>query len=144
MMRRFVLAIAACLLLHLPSVFPANGQQKEGDEEVSTHHHAAGMKIIMKGQVVEPVGHFAPDSTVKGAPTVDDTSSPGDNRRLSPVMLGFDENLYLLYPDNRKAKQKIASSVGKSAVVNGTVFPAGSGYIIVVDSLKHGSPGDTQ
>lgn len=143
-MRRFVLAIAACLILHLPSAFPAVGQQKEGDGGVSAHHHAAGMRIQMKGQVVEPVGHFAPDSTMQSVLAVDDTTSRRDNPGLYPVMLGFDEKLYLLYPDDREVRQKISTSVGKSAVVNGIVFPAGSGYIIVVDSLRRRPQSDAE
>ncbi len=142
MIKRLILVIAACSVLHL-FVSPVQAQQQEDSGETSTHHHPAGMTIIMKGSIVEPVSHFAADSTTQDAPALDGTTQ-GSQIGLHPVMLGFDEKLYLLYPADKRAKQKISSSVGESASVTGTVFPAGSGYIIVVDSLKRRADVDRQ
>ena len=144
MVKRLILVIAACSVLHLMTVSPVQAQQQEDSGETSTHHHPAGMTIIMKGSIVEPISHFAADSTTQDAPALDVRTNQGSQIGLHPVMLGFDEKLYLLYPADKRTKQKISSSVGESASVTGTVFPAGSGYIIVVDSLKRRSDVDRQ
>ena len=144
MIKRLIVVIATCSVLHLINVSPVRAQQEGDSGETSTHHHPAGMTIIMKGSIVEPISHFAADSTTQDAPALDGTTSRGSQSGLHPVMLGFDEKLYLLYPADQRAKQKISSSVGKSASVTGTVFPAGSGYIIVVDSLKRRKDVDRQ
>ena len=143
-MKRLVLVVAACSVLHLMNVSPVQAQQQESTREASTHHHPPGMTIVMKGTIVEPVSHFAADSTTQDAPALDGTTSQGSQIGLHPVMLGFDEKLYLLYPADKRAKQKIPSSVGESVSVTGTVFPAGSGYIIIVDSLKRRADVDRQ
>lgn len=135
-MKRLILLVAACSVLPLMNVSSAQAQQQEGGGEARTHHHTAGMTIVMKGRIVDPVRHFAADSTTQDAPALEGTTSRGSRSGPDPVMLGFDEKLYLLHPADQRAKQKISSSVGESASVTGTVFPAGSGYIIVVDSLK--------
>ncbi len=98
------------------------------------HHHPRGAKIIMTGTIVHPVctcAHEMPDSAQ--APCSQQHPSAG----LEPVLLAEGE-LYLLAFDHAGASRGLPTEalIGKAVKVDGTVYPAGSSYLIVVDSIR--------
>src|SRR5207245_3865938 len=98
------------------------------------HHHPRGAKIVMPGTIVHPVCTFAhemPDSAQ--APCSQQHPSAG----LEPVLLAEGE-LYLLAFDHAGASRGLPTEalIGKAVKVDGTVYPAGSSYLIVVDSIR--------
>jgi len=98
------------------------------------HHHPRGAKILITGTIVHPVCTFAhemPDSAQ--APCSRQHPSAG----LEPVLIAEGE-LYLLAFDHAGASRRIPTEalMGKAVKVDGTVYPAGSSYLIVVDSIR--------
>jgi len=102
------------------------------------HHHPRGAKIIMVGTLVDPLCAFAqqlPDSTQARC------SRQHLGRSFQPALLA-DTELYLLAFDH-DADRRVASVqglVGRQVKVDGTVYPAGNVYLIVVDSLRLSGP----
>lgn len=99
-----------------------------------THHHPRGAKIIMIGTLVDPVCAYAlavADSA--------ESHCVGEHwaGHAQPV-LRADRQLYLLGLDSTRASKlgDIHSLLGKRVKVDGTVYPAGTSYLIVVDSIR--------
>lgn len=102
------------------------------------HHHPRGAKIIMVGTLVDPLCAFAqqlPDSAQAGC------SRQHSDHAFQPALFA-DGELYVLGfqqdADHQSAALRVL--VGKQVKVDGTVYPAGSSYLIVVDSLRSASP----
>jgi hypothetical protein len=102
------------------------------------HHHPRGAKIIMVGTLVDPLCAF-----VQQVPDSAQARCSGQHTATSfqPALLSSPE-LYLLAFDH-DAQQRTAAIqklVGKQVKVDGTVYPAGNVYLIVVDSLRPSEP----
>ena len=103
----------------------------------TTHRHPSGAKIIMTGMLVEPLCHFAQRSAIQ------DCLKDLKDQQLHPALLDSnDSTLYFLHsPAGRDfSTAQVRRLVGRSVKVDGTVFPAGNTYLIVVDSLRTGTP----
>jgi hypothetical protein len=102
------------------------------------HRHPRGAKIIMVGTLVDPLCAFAqqlPDSAQASC------SRQHSGRTFQPALLAETE-LYVLAFDH-DADLRLAGVqglVGKQVKVDGTVYPAGNAYLIVVDSLHLSEP----
>jgi hypothetical protein len=102
------------------------------------HHHPRGAKIIMVGSLVDPLCAFAqqvPDSAQARC------SRQHTGASFQLALLSSPE-LYLLAFDHN-AEQRAAAIqklIGKQVKVDGTVYPAGNAYLIVVDSLRASEP----
>ncbi len=102
----------------------------------TAHRHPSGAKIIMTGILVEPLCHFAQSSTHAA---LQDCLKHLTDQQLRPALLDTDDStLYFLHsPTGRHlAATQVRRLVGQSVKVDGTVFPAGNTYLIVVDSLR--------
>ncbi len=102
------------------------------------HHHPRGAKIIMIGTVVDPLCAFAqhlPDSAQAGC------SRQHPDRGFQLALMAGGE-LYILGYDHDAARRSagVQALVGKEVKVDGTVYPAGNSYLIVVDSIRPSSP----
>jgi ketosteroid isomerase-like protein len=76
------------------------------------HRHPAGANILMRGRI-------------------------GGSTGTQAVLVAADSPMYLLTPAPRSAvAPELKALSGQQARVLGTVFPAGSAYLIVVDSLR--------
>ena len=100
----------------------------------TAHHHPRGAKIIMMGTVVDPLCAFAQQMTDSAqAPCAHQNPRTG----VQPVLLA-DGEMYLLGLE-RIATPRSATTetlLGKRVKVDGTVYPAGSSYLIVADSIR--------
>ena len=128
-MRRVPYIIAGVLVLTTGSV------QAQAHRE---HRHPRGAKIIMNGTLVDPFCAFAqqlPDSAQARC------SHQHLDRVFQPALLA-DSELYVLGFEHDAARRSAAVQVlvGKQVRVDGTVFPAGNAYLIVVDSIRLASP----
>ena len=106
----------------------------------ATHRHPSGAKIIMTGVLVEPLCHFAQRSTNSAT---QDCLKHLTDRQLRPALLDSnDSTLYFLHsPAGRNlATPQVRRLVGQTVKVDGTVFPAGNTYLIVVDSVRSWTP----
>ena len=102
------------------------------------HHHPRGAKIIMVGTLVDPLCAFAqqlPDSAQVRC-------SRQHLGRSFQLALLTDTELYLLAFDHHADRRStsVQGFVGKQVKVDGTVYPAGNAYLIVVDSLRLSKP----
>ena len=101
--------------------------------QAHTHHHPRGAKIVMIGTVVDPVCSFAqqlPDSARAGC-------SHQHQANAHPPVLLADGELYVLAFEGARGHITSADGLlGRRVKVDGTVYPAGSSYLIVVDSLR--------
>ena len=105
----------------------------------ATHRHPPGAKIIMTGVLVEPLCHFAQRSTNSAA---QDCLKHLTDRQLRPALLDSnDSTLYFLHSPagGNLATPQVRRLLGQTVKVDGTVFPAGNTYLIVVDSLRPGT-----
>jgi len=100
----------------------------------TAHHHPRGAKIIMMGTIVHPLCAFAHELTDSAQARCSQQHPSGG---LPPVLTA-DNELYLLAFDHAGASRAAPtdSLVGKAVKVDGTVYPAGSSYLIVVDSIR--------
>ncbi len=100
------------------------------------HRHPAGAKIIISGTIVDPVCRFAED--LSGSAHKECAfERTGENPSL--VLIGRDGNLYLLDVPEKAPRGEIevsAQLIEQRLTVMGTVFPAGSAYLILVDSVS--------
>ena len=128
-MARFPLVLAAVLIAPSWSL-PAQAHEQ--------HHHPRGAKIIMIGTLVDPLCAFA-QQLVDSAQAR--CARQHADRSFRPALLA-DGELYLLGFDHDADRRESASRafVGKDVKVDGTVFPAGASYLIVVDSLRPTKP----
>jgi hypothetical protein len=101
----------------------------------SAHHHPAGAKILMPGVVVEPVCSFARRLT---GSALQECARHLTVQESHPALLASDSILYLL--DARGLVDQLRRLVGQSVKLDGTVFPAGNTYLIVVDSVRAAVP----
>src|SRR5512143_614485 len=124
-MLRFPLILAAVLIAP-PSSLRAQAHQQ--------HHHPRGAKIIMIGTLVEPLCAFAQQLADSAQARC---ARQHADRSFRPALLA-DGELYLLGFDREADRRESATRafVGKEVKVDGTVFPAGESYLIVVDSLR--------
>jgi hypothetical protein len=101
----------------------------------TAHRHPPGAKIIMTGILIEPLCHFAQQPTGSSVRACMEKLS---DQQLRPALLdGDDSTLYVLHaPAGRELSgAQLRRLVGQSVKVDGTVFPAGNTYLVVVDSL---------
>jgi hypothetical protein len=128
-MARFPLVLAAVLIAPIWSL-RAQVRQK--------HHHPRGAKIIMIGTLVDPLCAFAQQLADSAQARC---ARQHADRSFRPALLA-DGELYLLGFDHDADRREPASRafVGKEVKVDGTVFPAGESYLIVVDSLRPTTP----
>ena len=102
------------------------------------HHHPRGAKIIMVGTLVDPLCAFAQQ--------VPDSAQAQCSRqhlgRSFQLALLADTELYVLAFDHDADRRSagVQGLVGKQVKVDGTVYPAGNAYLIVVDSLHLSAP----
>jgi hypothetical protein len=111
-----------------------------GAQGHTVHRHPSGAKIIMTGILVEPLCQFAQKLT--GSRLQDCVQRLSDGQ-FRPVLLNPDDSaLYVLHsPSDREiGTAQMRRLVGQSVKVDGTVFPAGNTYLIVVDSLRSNTP----
>ena len=100
----------------------------------TAHHHPRGAKIIMMGTLVDPLCAFA-QQVSDSAQARCSREHPGTD--VQPV-LSADGELYLL-AFARAATPRLAATdalLGKRVKLDGTVYPAGTSYLIVVDSIR--------
>ena len=102
------------------------------------HRHPRGAKILMAGTLVDPLCAFAqqvPDSSQARC------TRQHLGRTFQPALLA-DSELYVLAFDHDADRRAAAIQelVGKQVKVDGTVYPAGNSYLIVVDSLRLSKP----
>ena len=131
-MRHVVLLFAAFAAIPGSASLAAQGH--------TTHRHPSGAKIIMTGVLVEPLCHFAQTPTNSA---IQDCLKGLTDQQLRPALLdSADSTLYFLHsPAGRELGiAQVRRLVGRSVKVDGTVFPAGNTYLIVVDSLRAGTP----
>ena len=128
-MARFPFVLAAVLLA------PAWSLRAQAHER---HHHPRGAKIIMIGTLVDPLCAFAQQLTDSAQARC---ARQHADRSFRPALLA-DGQLYLLGYEHDADRRESASRafVGKEVKVDGTVFPAGDSYLIVVDSLRLSKP----
>ena len=103
----------------------------------TSHRHPSGAKIIMAGTLVEPLCHFAQRSATQ------DCLKALKDQQLRPALLDTnDSTLYFLHSPagTDLVTAQLRRLVGRSVKVDGTVFPAGNTYLIVVDSVRVGTP----
>lgn len=136
---RLVHALVVASWLLCIGFAPALEAQDHTSHSSSAHRHPPGVRIIMDGTLLEPVCAFArrsiPDDRAAPPAVVPEARANGPEGKQPPVLLGFDRSLYLLHPANPSAID-LVPLVNQRVVVRGTVFPAGSGYIIIVDSVE--------
>ena len=122
------------------TILAALGSTSLAAQAHATHRHPSGAKIIMTGVLVEPLCHFAQQSANSA---IQDCLKHLTDRQLRPALLdNNDSTLYFLHgPEGRDlATPQVRRLVGQIVKVDGTVFPAGNTYLIVVDSLRSGTP----
>jgi hypothetical protein len=107
-----------------------------GAQGHAPHRHPRGAKILITGVLVEPLCQFAQPSAVQ-----DCLKHLGDEQ-LQPALLDSDSTLYLLRSPagSGLAPTQARRLLGHPVKVDGTVFPAGTAYLIVVDSLRANTP----
>ena len=98
------------------------------------HHHPRGAKIIMIGTVVDPMCAFVQQAADSAQ------ARCADQQRDTPLppMLIADGELYVLKFGETTAASVSAARplLGTRVKVDGTVYPAGNSYLIVVDSIR--------
>jgi hypothetical protein len=128
MRSRSLLLIAAALVLPFGSL---------AAQAHATHRHPSGAKIIMLGTLVDPFCAFARQLADTAQARCAHSRSQD---QFHPALLTSDGELYVLAFDTggsaRKRSAVAQQLVGKQVKVDGTVFPAGDTYLIVVDSLQ--------
>ena len=114
------------------TVAAATARPMQGQAHTA-HHHPRGAKIIMMGTLVDPLCAFA-QQVSDSAQARCSHEHPGTD--VQPVLLA-DGELYLLA--SRAATPRSAAPdalLGKRVKLDGTVYPAGTSYLIVVDSMR--------
>jgi len=128
MANKVTLLLGAALILGVTVPLGAQGH--------APHRHPRGAKILITGALVEPLCQFAQPTTVQGC-----LKNLGD-QQLQPVLVDSDSMLYVLRSAGASGLDPalIRRLLGQSVKVDGTVFPAGNAYLIVVDSLRVNTP----
>jgi hypothetical protein len=125
-MLRTALVLAAALGLASRSL-PAQAH--------AAHRHPRGAKIIMTGVLVDPLCAFAQQ-------LADSAQARCSRQRLDhglqPALLTSESELYVLAFATDATRRTAATQglVGTDVKVDGTVYPAGNAYLIVVDSIR--------
>ena len=125
-MLRTALVLAAALSLASRSL-PAQAH--------GAHRHPRGAKIIMTGVLVDPYCAFAQQ-------LADSAQVRCSRQRLDhgfqPALLTSESELYVLAFATDASRRTAATHglVGTDVKVDGTVYPAGNAYLIVVDSIR--------
>jgi hypothetical protein len=131
---RPIATLSPTLLAILASAAPLVAQAH------ATHRHPSGAKIIMTGVLVEPLCHFAQKPT---GPALQTCLKGLSDQQLQPALLNTDDStLYLLRSPagGPLGPAQVRRLLGQTVKVDGTVFPAGNTYLIVVDSLRLNTP----
>jgi hypothetical protein len=110
------------------------GAQSAPAQAHSRHRHPSGAKILIGGTLVEPVCQVARQLT--GSALARCAEQRG-GARASLVLVSSDSALYLVATDAMSDDAVAAARklIGQQVRVNGTVFRAGNGYVILLDSL---------
>jgi hypothetical protein len=118
------------LLIPLVGAVPAWGHAQAH----TAHHHPRGAKIIMIGTIVHPLCAFV--QQVADSAQVH-CAQQQRGATLPPVLVA-DGELYVLEFSPAAAPTVAASRalLGKHVKVDGTVYPAGNSYLVVVDSIR--------
>ncbi len=106
----------------------------------TTHRHPFGANILMLGVLVEPVCSFVQK---KEGSDLRECLGYIPDQDFHPALLASDSTLYILHGSpttGRVARTRLRQLVGQSVKVDGTVFPAGNTYLIVVDSIRRTAP----
>ena len=105
----------------------------------TAHRHPSGAKIIMTGILVEPYCQFAQKLKGSGLQACVQRLSAGEFR---PGLLDTsDSTFYVLHGLSAgDLGPRVRQLVGQAVKVDGTVFPAGKTYLIVVDSVRADTP----
>jgi hypothetical protein len=99
------------------------------------HRHPRGAKIIMTGVLVDPLCVFAQQ-------LADSAQARCSRQRVDhgfqPALLTSESELYVLAfaTDASRPTATTQGLVGREVKVDGTVYPAGDAYLIVVDSIR--------
>jgi hypothetical protein len=130
MMPRTALVVASGLAL---ATSPLSAQAHEA------HRHPRGGKIIMVGTLVDPVCAFAQQLTDSAQARC---SGQHADDSFEPALLTDENELYVLAfdPGASGRSASLHAMIGKQVKVDGTVFPAGNAYLIVVDSIRTSMP----
>ena len=98
------------------------------------HRHPSGAKILLGGSLADPVCHFARQLTGSAGARC---AEQRDEVRSSLVLLSSDSVLYLLATDGMSEAAVAAARklIGREVRVNGTVFRAANGYVVMLDSV---------
>ena len=99
-----------------------------------THHHPRGAKIIMMGTLVDPVCAYA----LAVADSAESLCVGEHGTSHAQPVLRAGSQLYILGLESTGASKlgDIHSLLGKRVKVDGTVYPAGASYLIMVDSIR--------
>ena len=118
-------SLLSLVLAAVPTLVAAQGHP--------THHHPRGAKIIMIGTLVNPTCAFVQQA----ADSAQSRCVQQQRSALPPVLMG-DGELYVLDFSQAPAPGESPSQapLGKRVKIDGTVYPAGSSYLIVVDSMR--------
>ena len=106
----------------------------------TAHRHPSGAKIIMTGILVEPLCQFAQKSS--GSALQDCVQKLSETQFRPALLDSSDSTLYVLHSLSTRelATAQLRRLIGQSVKVDGTVFPAGNTYLIVVDSIRSNTP----
>ena len=106
----------------------------------TAHRHPSGAKIIMRGILVEPLCQFAQKSS--GSALQDCVQKLSETQFRPALLDSSDSTLYVLHSLSTRelATAQLRGLIGQSVKVDGTVFPAGNTYLIVVDSIRSNTP----
>jgi hypothetical protein len=128
MINKMILLVAAGMVLGTAVPLGAQGH--------ASHRHPRGAKILITGVLVEPLCQFAQPSAVQ------DCLKHLVDGQLQPALLDTDSTLYLLRSPAGSGLPPAQARrlLGHPVKVDGTVFPAGNAYLIVVDSLRLTTP----
>jgi hypothetical protein len=104
----------------------------------AAHRHPAGAKILIRGTLVEAACYFAERQRSSALTQCARERSSHD---FHAALIDSDSTFYLLAL--RSTPDILASLtplMGREVKVDGTVFPAATAYVIVLDSLRAANP----
>jgi len=103
------------------------------------HRHPRSAKIIMIGVLVDPLCAFAQQLADSAQARC---SRQRPDHGFQPALLTNESELYVLSFDSDASRRTAATQVlvGTEVKVDGTVYPAGNAYLIVVDSIRPTRP----
>ncbi|HTT66587.1 MAG TPA: hypothetical protein VMF70_01035 [Gemmatimonadales bacterium] len=105
----------------------------------AVHRHPRGASIVLLGTLADPMCAFAQQLADSAQARC---AGQHAHRRLEPVLLSDESVLYLLAfrPGASGRSASVQAMIGKRVQVEGTVYPAGNAYLVVVDSVRTSTP----